>query len=45
MPTTPLQPDISQWKYLLATTLVQSVSLSPEVDEQIQIIASVMFML
>ena len=34
-----------QRKYLLATTLVQSVSLSPEVDEQIQIIASVMFML
>ena len=29
-----------QQKYLLATTLVQSVSLSPEVDEQIQIIAS-----
>ena len=34
-----------QRKYLLATTLVQSVSLSPEVDEQIQIIAIVMFML
>ena len=34
-----------QRKYLLATTLVQSVSLSPKVDEQIQIIASVMFML
>ena len=34
-----------QRKYLLATTLVQSVSLSPEVDEHIQIIASVMFML
>ena len=29
-----------QRKYLLATTLVQSVSLSPEVDEQIQIITS-----
>ena len=34
-----------QRKYLQATTLVQSVSLSPEVDDQIQIIASVMFML